>query len=83
MVIYSLNHMYTGSAVIDLDTVPPTVLCPVGLTAFEGTSTWSDPITGDLRFFTDGISVWNISRRYHEHRITPDSHGSRRDQVRL
>jgi uncharacterized protein (TIGR03382 family) len=55
------SHMHTGNAVLDLTTDPATVICPVGLTAFEGTSTWSDPVTGSLRFFTDGISIYDAS----------------------
>ncbi len=51
------SHFHTGNAVVDLRTEPPAVTCPVVINAFEGTSTWSDPITGDLLFYTDGISV--------------------------
>ena len=55
------SHFHTGNAVVDLRTEPPTVTCPVGIDAFEGSSTWSDPVTGDLRFYTDGISVNDAS----------------------
>ena len=55
------SHLHTGNAVIDLRTQPATVSCPVSLDALEGTATWSDPITGDLRFYTNGTSVYDAS----------------------
>ena len=55
------SHFHTGDAVVDLRSSPPAVTCPVGIEAFEGTATWSDPVTGDLRFYTDGISVYDAS----------------------
>lgn len=52
-------HWYAGDFVIDWRTETPSVHCGAGGWAFEGSSTWSDPDTGDLRYYSNGLSVWN------------------------
>ncbi len=47
---------YSG---IDFNTSPPTSLTNSVMSAIEGCAVASDPSTGALLFYTDGVTVWN------------------------
>jgi len=56
------NNWYFGqNAGISFNTTPPSVLTNGQVNTLEGCTTISDP-TGNLLFYTDGITVWN---RFH------------------
>lgn len=54
-------HWVTGrdnsGVLIDFRQTPPKLSCGAGLTALEGSATWSDALTGDLLLFSNGIEV--------------------------
>jgi|GEM_PF-5224379 len=50
---------FGNKAGLDFNTNPPTVLnTTIPIFTFEGSATISDPVTGQLIFATDGITVW-------------------------
>ena len=50
---------FGNKAGLDFNTSPPTVLnSTIPIFTYEGSATISDPITGQLIFATDGITVW-------------------------
>ncbi len=54
------NSWYFGhSAGLDFNTNPPSIINNSALNTLEGSSSISDPITGQLLFYTDGIYVWD------------------------
>lgn len=55
---------------ISFDQGFPTAIADGQLNTAEGCATWSDPLTGELLFYTDGVSVWN---RLHE--VMPNGTG--------
>ncbi len=68
------NNWYFGqNAGISFNTTPPTALTNGQVNTLEGCTTISDA-TGDLLFYTDGITVWN---RFHN--IMPNGTGLKGD----
>ncbi|HET6512298.1 MAG TPA: PKD domain-containing protein, partial [Candidatus Kapabacteria bacterium] len=62
------NTWYFGyNEGLDFSTNPPTFLTNGSQTCFEGSASISDPTTGKLLFYTDGILVWNRA-----HRVMPN-----------
>ncbi|GAK78054.1 hypothetical protein JCM19296_3663 [Nonlabens ulvanivorans] len=63
--VSSQNHgrfWYFGqNAGLDFSTSPPTTLNDGQLNSFEGCSAISDDLGGNLLFYTDGTTVWNIN----------------------
>lgn len=59
------NHTwYFGEGLgLDFSTDPPTVLRDGRTSSYEGSASISDPNTGKLLFYTDGITVWNSSHQ--------------------
>lgn len=55
------SNWYIGNLLIDWRQTPPAVSCPAPIIASEGSSTWSDPQTGDLLFYTNGLQVLNAA----------------------
>ncbi len=54
------NIWYFGQyAGLDFNTTPPTILANGQLNTNEGCSSIADPISGNLLFYTDGVTVWN------------------------
>lgn len=50
---------FGNKAGLDFNTSPPTVLnSTIPINTYEGSATISDPVTGQLIFATDGITVW-------------------------
>lgn len=50
---------FGNKAGLDFNTTPPTVLnTTIPIFTYEGSATISDPVTGQLIFATDGITVW-------------------------
>jgi hypothetical protein len=50
---------FGNKAGLDFNTSPPTVLnSTIPIFTYEGSATISDPVTGQLIFATDGITVW-------------------------
>ncbi len=65
------NTWYFGNGEgLDFSTNPPTLLRDGSLSCFEGSASISDPTTGNLLFYTDGIFVWNRA-----HRLMPNGNG--------
>ena len=54
-------NWYAGNFFLDFRGASPVVTCPATIDAFEGSSTWSHPTTGELQYFTNGISVRNAA----------------------
>ncbi|MEW7292712.1 T9SS type B sorting domain-containing protein [Aquimarina sp. 2304DJ70-9] len=68
------NNWYFGqNAGISFNTTPPTALTNGQVNTLEGCTTISD-VTGNLLFYTDGITVWNKS-----HTIMPNGIGLKGD----
>lgn len=61
---------YFGEGGLDFSTDPPTVLTDGQIQTPEGTANYCDPVTGELLFYTDGITVWNRN-----HQIMPNGQG--------
>jgi len=53
--------VYGYQAGINLNTTPPSYQGGFAILASEGAASVSDPITGELLFYTDGATVWNAS----------------------
>jgi PKD repeat protein len=55
------NHTwYFGEGLgLDFSTAPPTVLRDGRTSSYEGSASVSDPNTGKILFYTDGVTVWN------------------------
>lgn len=54
------NNWYFGlNAGITFNGGAPTALTDGALSTLEGCATVSDPVTGNLLFYTDGVTVWN------------------------
>jgi len=54
------NNWHFGRyAGVSFNTIIPTAITNSAMTQLEGCASESDPITGALRFYTNGISVWN------------------------
>jgi PKD repeat protein len=65
------DHWYFGSgAALDFRGGAPVVLTNSAMDQWEGCATVSDNQTGQLLFYTDGVSVWNRN-----HRIMPNGTG--------
>gem|GEM_PF-2175175 len=65
------NIWYFGSeAGIDFNGTAPVPLIDSRMNATEGSATVSDPHTGELLFYTDGITVWN-----RDHQAMPNGTG--------
>lgn len=54
-------NWYAGNFFLDFRGAEPVVTCPAVIEAFEGSSTWSHPTTGELQYYTNGISVRNAA----------------------
>jgi PKD repeat protein len=55
---------------LDFSTAPPTVLNDGKMETLEGSASISDPVTGDILFYTDGRTVWNRA-----HLVMPNGTG--------
>jgi PKD repeat protein len=56
------NQWRFGTAgAIDFNTVPPSFVTGAALSTFEGSASVADRITGELLFYTDGVTVWNAN----------------------
>lgn len=55
----SANYWYFGGSGLNFNTNPPTALSNGRLLALEGCAAASDPFTGQLLFYTNGIYVYN------------------------
>lgn len=62
------NWYFGDTAGFSFSTTPPSALLDGKLSTVEGAATVSDPLTGDLLFYTNGVNVWTKS-----HVIMPGS----------
>ena len=53
--------VYGYQAGVDFNTTPPSYQGGFSIQASEGAASVSDPVTGELLFYTDGATVWNAS----------------------
>lgn len=48
---------------VDFNTNPPSFVSGVAISASEGSASIADRTTGDLLFYTDGVTVWNANNQ--------------------
>ena len=64
-IIHSQNQnnfwVYGYQAGINFNTTPPSYQGGFSILASEGAASVADPITGELLFYTDGVTVWNAN----------------------
>jgi hypothetical protein len=53
--------VYGYQAGINFNTTPPSYQGGFSILASEGAASVADPITGELLFYTDGVTVWNAN----------------------
>ncbi|MFM7308969.1 MAG: hypothetical protein ACKOZY_00010, partial [Flavobacteriales bacterium] len=51
--------VYGSQAGINFNTSPPSFVGGNAMIAYEGAASVADPITGQLLFYTNGVTVWN------------------------
>jgi gliding motility-associated-like protein len=56
------NHWrYGATGAIDFNTMPPSFVSGCPISTSEGSASVSDRLTGELLFYTDGVTVWNAN----------------------
>lgn len=58
---YADQWYFGNKAGLDFSSGTPTAITTSQMSAGEGSASVSDPVTGALLFYTDGINVWNSS----------------------
>jgi hypothetical protein len=53
--------VYGYQAGINFNTTPPSFQGGFAIQASEGAASVADPVTGELLFYTDGVTVWDAS----------------------